>query len=163
MGLSIHVSVKAQEVIDELDFWDNVLQQREGLRILSELDPDKELSVYPGSYAGLHVVRVQYALLRGWATDGYHVEINDQTRGSHLINHSDCEGWYLPEDFVEPQWLATGKTYSVSLGSSDRLLSELCEMLASKDKWSERCQHSWDAVFIAALASVVTRNAIKFH
>lgn len=48
---------------------------------------------------------------------------------SHLINHSDTEGFYLPIDFAEPLYdeMITGST----LGSSYRLLQELQEIAPS--------------------------------
>ena len=90
--------------------------------------------------------------------------IDDQTRASHLVNHSDCEGYYLPDDFPEPQWIrTTGERESaLSVGSSVRLLSELTELLESKDEWPDEFGWRWDALFVAAIASVVSRSVIVF-
>lgn len=48
-------------------------------------------------------------------------------RFSHLINHSDAEGYYLPIDFAEPVELMVEET-QYSCGSCQQLLKELNEI-----------------------------------
>ncbi|MFE0459979.1 hypothetical protein ACFW1A_12100 [Kitasatospora sp. NPDC058965] len=46
---------------------------------------------------------------------------------SHLLCHSDCEGYYIPTDFTDPLFLPTGSGVSGGgmVGSSGGLLAEL--------------------------------------
>lgn len=163
MGLDIRVNVTVAQVRDNLSELDNELQQMEALRIMQNMDDDKTISTEPGSYRGLHVVREVYAELREWPEYTGIGEFNEAHSKSHLMNHSDCDGWYLPERFDLPQWIlrSDGKDH-VSVGSSYKLLEELTAMLASKDKWPETLHWRWDAVFIAAVASVVCHCPIEF-
>jgi hypothetical protein len=165
MGLDIKVFTTVGEVRACLDDLENDLQKNEALRILDKhQDDDSQIWSAPGSYSGLHVVRTEYAKLKGWPIeDGRYASADSkESKRSHLINHGDSEGYYLPFDFPEPVWINTGKDYAISVGSSDRLLSELCELLAVKDKWPEGFQYRWDAVFIAAVSSVACRAPIEF-
>lgn len=166
MGLDISVNVTVGEVLERLSELDNKLQENEARRILEAMDSDSGVDSCPGSYSGLHVVRREYALMKGWSesVEGYTVAIDDRTSQSHLISHSDCDGYYLPDDFDEPQWLDSSSCDgAVSVGSSVKLLSEVTELLAIKDKWPENFQRRWDAVFIVAVASVLSRQMVVFH
>lgn len=162
MGLDIIVRVKVSEVRDCVGELESTLQEREAMRILDTMPMDRNVSTRPGSYSGLHAVRCEYAKLKGWATSGTFVAISDESKASHLINHSDCDGYYMPDEFIEPQWLATSQGHNISLGSSVRLLDELTELMAVKDRWPDGFQRRWDAVFIAAVASVVSGQPIIF-
>ncbi|WP_020472579.1 hypothetical protein [Zavarzinella formosa] len=44
---------------------------------------------------------------------------------SHLICHSDCEGFYLPVDFAEPLFASENRVPGGMLGSSQGLMREL--------------------------------------
>jgi len=163
MGLDIKVFANTRELRGCLDDLDNELQKNEALRILDTMQNEEEIWTAPGSYSGLHVVRNEYAKLKGWPLDANGRYISDgPAEKSHLINHCDAQWYYLPVDFPEPQWVASTGTYFISIGSSVRLLSEVTELLAVKDKWPEGFQHRWDAVFLAAVASVACRVPIEF-
>jgi hypothetical protein len=81
---------------------------------------------------------------------------------SHLINHCDCTGYYLPDEFTDPQWIETTGDNPLSIGSSVKLLNELTELLTVRDTWPPDLQLRWDAVFIPVVASVVYHEVIKF-
>lgn len=165
MGLDIRVNVTVAQVRDNLSKLDNELQQMEALRIMDneDMDDDETIVTEPGSYHGLHVVREVYAELREWPEYSTALPFNEAHSSSHLMNHSDCDGWYLPERFDTPQWIiGPDEKYSISVGSSYKLLEELTSMLASNDKWPESLHRRWDAVFIAAVASVVCHCPIEF-
>jgi len=162
MGLDILINTVVSEIVDCVSDLDNALQENEAKRILATMDQDKRLATRPGSYGGIHVLRCAYARMKGWKVEGHTCEINNETGGSHLISHSDCDGYYLPDDFVSPQWFERSNGESVSVGSSVKLLSELTELLAVKDQWPEGFQWRWDAVFVAAVASIVCREVITF-
>jgi len=168
MGLDVIVNVRMEYLSDLISELEDPVAISEANRILFNMDK-KAYSVRtsPGSYAGIHRVRMQYSIMKGWwfGTGGHLVLkwnsipfIEGPAKISHLINHSDCDGWYLPEDFEEPQWVG-----SISIGSSQRLLAELLEMLPSIRQWRYDVDYSWDAIFIAAVASVVSNEPIKFN
>lgn len=163
MGLDIRVNVTVAQMRKNLSKLDNGIQQSEALRIMLNMDDDKTIVTQPGSYRGLHVVREVYAEMREWPEYSTALPFNEAHSSSHLMNHSDCDGWYLPERFDLPQWIprSEGKD-SISVGSSYKLLEELTSMLAAKDKWPESLHWRWDAVFIAAVASVVCHCPIEF-
>ena len=165
MGLDIHVDVLAGDILTEIDEWPDPVQRKEARRCFCEMDPNQPIHTRTGSYHGLHRIRQQYAKLKGWPIDdSFHVPITEETRGSHLVNHSDCDGYYLPDDFPDPEWIrTTGKRESaLSVGSSARLLAELTELVAVRDSWPDDFEWSWDAIFAAAFASVVSRRPIRF-
>lgn len=165
MGLDIHVDVLAGDILTEIDDWKDDAQRREARRVFCEMEPNQPIHVRTGSYHGLHLLRQQYAKLKGWPIDDeYHVPIYSETQNSHLVNHSDCEGYYLPDDFPEPQWITSSAEngFQLSVGSSVRLLAELSELLTVRDNWPEDFGWRWDNLFAAAFASVVSRRVIRF-
>ena len=165
MGLDISVNVKVGEALEEIrSDWENELQKNEAIRILEEMGQYEMLSTKTGSYAGLHVLRREYARMKTWTDYSTEKDLTPRHLASHLLNHSDCDGWYLPEKFDSPVWCESdGDKYHVSIGSSYRLLEELCEMLAHKDQWPEDIQWRWDALFVVAIASSATRTPVEFH
>lgn len=104
---------------------------------------------------------------------------------SHLICHSDCEGFYVPIDFPEPLYADDDEELTgVILGSSQRLLAELiqaaplleitvdvtgtlsdAEAVILRDENSHRYgleRQVWFAFFEAARASVQYNSVISF-
>lgn len=158
MGLDISVNATPNGVIESLEGGRTELDTAH-IRRIANGAMDQRINTRPGSYSGIHRVRALYAKHRGWPLEEggrYPTETEDSAK-SHLCSHSDCDGWYLPDDFHDPIW--TGD--NVSIGSSVRLLSELREIEnVPKDEYQ---QYSWDAVYLAALASVACRTPIKFH
>ena len=153
MGLDIRLCVTPAEVIRVLDEIDNDEMRMAALAILQNM-PGGRISTRPGSYAGIHRVRAVYAELKGIVPQSLDEVLPEDLHGSHLCHHSDCDGWYLPDDFSEPIWQD-----SFSIGSSQKLLAELWEI---RGEPVAHCKHEWEEVFIAAFASVVTRTAIEF-
>lgn len=102
---------------------------------------------------------------------------------SHLLCHSDAEGYYVPIDFAEP--IFDDDVLAQMLGSSQALLRELlevaphididlvdgrptpareAELLAIEDDgplWRERLV--WYTLFEAATLSIAHGSAIVFH
>jgi hypothetical protein len=171
MGLDIRVNVTwsdlSREIHNRLGFAsDDEKKQldRDSQRLTEMLgnvqDQDLAISTRPGSYHGIHRVRVMYAKFKGWpCTDRETVvmlEGDCPARASHLVNHSDCDGLYLPTKFDTPIWHE-----GVSIGSSPRLLDELREI--EHVEKGENQQWAWDAIYVAALASVLCRAAIHFE
>jgi hypothetical protein len=99
---------------------------------------------------------------------------------SHLICHSDCDGYYVPVDFGDPLYLDAG-----SVGSSQRLLRELRECAPHigvelteagelTDEEAERDNNmaeghpyqyeleAWILLFEAARVSVASGHAVVF-
>jgi len=81
-------------------------------------------------YSFLHYLRRCYALLREGKpitvaedADDDLVEELSIDSSSHLLCHSDAEGYYVPVDFDEPLF-----SDEESIGSSQRLLAELREV-----------------------------------
>jgi len=81
-------------------------------------------------YSFLHYLRRCYALLRegnpitvAEDADDDLVEELSIDSSSHLLCHSDAEGYYVPVDFDEPLF-----SDEESIGSSQRLLAELREV-----------------------------------
>lgn len=163
MGLDIKTFINVADLREMLDEHGDKLQAAEGLRIIKEYPDCEVIWTAPGSYAGLHVVRSQYAKAKGWplGDDGRYI-CEGPAEKSHLINHCDAQWYYLPVDFPDPQWIDTGKGYAVSIGSSVRLLAELWELYAVRDQWPAEFGWRWDAVFLAALASVACSVPIEF-
>lgn len=165
MGLDIHVDVLAGDLLTVIDDWKDPVQRKEARRIFCDMEPNQPIHVRTGSYHGLHLIRQQYAKLKGWQIDDtYHVPINKQSTLSHLVNHSDCEGYYLPVDFPQPTWISTTREpeSALSIGSSQRLLEELCEMLPNRESWPDDFAWRWDNLFAAAFSSVASHRPIRF-
>ncbi len=164
MGLDISVNVTPKEVLDSYELKDHpellrLFQQACEREMLKE---DETISTRPGSYSGLHRLRTAYAEHKGIKTDGKPTEwqTGNVLLESHLVHHSDCDGWYLPDDFDKPILQESGRTVT-SIGSSKRLLAELREL--DREKMQEWAASAWDAVFVAAVASVFCDEPIKFH
>ena len=153
MRLAIRLRVTPAEVIRDLNEIDNDEMRMTALELLHDL-PGSKISTHPGSYAGIHRVRAVYSELKGVSRQSFNDVLPKELHGSHLCNHSDCDGWYLPDDFSEPIWQD-----SLSIGCSQKLLAELWEI---RGEPVAHCKHEWESVFIAAVASVVTRTAIEF-
>lgn len=104
---------------------------------------------------------------------------------SHLICHSDAEGFYVPIDFPEPLYADdTEELAGVILGSSQRLLAELIQAAplleitlhvndtlsdAEAEKLQDQNSHRyglerlvWFAYYEAASASVKHKTIISF-
>lgn len=164
MGLDIKTFCTVADLRNCIDECDDQLQKNEAIRCLEKADDADVLWTAPGSYSGLHVVRTQYARLKGWPIDerSNRYISGGPAEKSHLINHCDAEGYYLPWDFPEPQWIDTGRGHALAVGSSNRLLSEVMELLSVKEQWPEGFQYRWDAVFLAAFASVLMDAPIQF-
>ena len=161
MGLDIRVRVTADEVLENLASLKNFEMQAKAVDLLENMGPEL-ICVRPGSYSGLHDVRVSYGRLHG--RNLFPAELSKVFPNSHLINHSDCDGWYLPDDFVDPVWIQEGL---LSVGSSQALLREVWELhgkmpLLWESIYVDGVVYAWEAVFIAAVASVVTRTPIEF-
>lgn len=156
MGLDITVDVKVAGVCsnrtsDELSLFQSA-------RAECGLGMDDYIHVRPGSYSGVHRLRMAYARMKGVdvgesMTDWQNSSILPE---SHLVQHSDCDGWYLPDDFLTPI-LENG----ISVGSSVRLLAEIMEI--PRDSLLDLERHAWNCLFVAAFASVATYTPIKFH
>ena len=81
-------------------------------------------------YSFLHYLRRCYALLREGKPITVAADADDDLveelsidSSSHLLCHSDAEGYYVPVDFDEPLF-----SDEESIGSSQRLLAELREV-----------------------------------
>ena len=171
MGLNVKVDVTPDELDNTLELGISVdnealddTSNREDLahvqRILEsrgDIDETECLSVSNGSYRNLHPLRRAYALLKECPLDkDGEVMYEGEILKSHLVNHEDNEGWYLPDDFPEPIW---GKGREISIGSSDRLLEELRELGRPE---GSTASSSWDTLFICALASTLHNKVIRF-
>ena len=92
-------------------------------------------------------------------------ELVDETAENRFcVNHSDCDGHYLPTNFDKPIC-----NEDLSVGSSVQLLKELREierqwivdgLALHKDKG---LQYVWDCLYLAALASVSCKRTIYFE
>lgn len=170
MGLDISVNVTVKQVREALKYDDcGVKDRAQAIEILADFSDDE--NIHSGqSYSGIHKVRVAYSILKGWPLldNGRHADPVASVN-SHLCNHEDNEGWYLPEDFIEPAWLKSSDGLSTSVGSSVRLLAELEELqetrkaLARGEFEGLTWGWEWDNIYIAAVASVVCFAPIKFH
>lgn len=165
MGLDISVNVSPAEILEGLKYDDcGVKHPETARRILETMQSKNTISTRTGSYSGLHVLRKLYTNLKGLMPEPLgqaNAGIPTNHDNYHLLNHCDATGWYLPDDFESPVW--AGNT---SIGSSIRLLAELEELELERANqpndntgWGWR----WDALYIAAVASVVCRCPIKFH
>lgn len=89
-------------------------------------------------YSCLHYLRRVYALVdngepvtpaRGeedLARDRHWIEESTEMVESHLLSHSDHAGYYVPVDFGDHPVFLSGVEGDGMVGSSQRLLSELC-------------------------------------
>lgn len=171
MGLDISVNVTVKEVLQALKYDDcGVKDRAHAIEILANGYEDEDDDIHSGqSYSGIHKVRVAYSILKGWPlqNNGRHAD-PAASANSHLCNHEDNQGWYLPEDFTEPAWIPEG-IVSTSVGSSVRLLAELEELQETRKALARGAFEGmtwgweWDNIYIAAVASVVCRTPIKFH
>ena len=164
MGLDISVSMTPNEFIEyyaDLPRDEAVRPEFEAALGRLGVPGHKPYSCRPGGYSGLHLVRVAYAKLKGWPVnwDRHGGTVNvaacEAALESHLVNHSDCDGWYLPDTFEHPN------VGSVSIGSSRKLVAELMEL--DRKTMDERTGESWDVVFVAAVLSAFGGQPIKFH
>ncbi|KAL1409121.1 hypothetical protein Q8F55_005948 [Vanrija albida] len=96
----------------------------------TEIDWDSQAGVASFPYSFLHYLRAAaYHHAEGRslpAQDGEGYDAADDydfDPGSHLLNHSDCEGYYVPVDFAEP--LVDEQLAGGILGSSVALQREL--------------------------------------
>lgn len=173
MGLDIEVDATVAQVHDRLMEKHRYAKGEQADRIGMDLihlgmleqeqlyDRRKSISTRPGSYSGLHVVRGEYAKLQGWPVDakGHAISHAEElTQYSHLINHSDCDGCYVPYDFEKPIWTDN----ELSIGSSVRLLEELRELESRLPLMDQYTREAWGAVYLPALASVTLRTMILF-
>lgn len=152
MGLVLRVPATPDDVRRELSGRTFTEMAPEAIRILDWLDPESThgndcISLSVGGYSGMHRLRA--------------VAEESGQDCPHLQDHSDCDGWYLPENFVNPVMVpdAVPGKLPTSIGSSRRLLTEL---------WSIRNQakeagysHEWSCFFICAVASVAMHVPVK--
>ncbi|AKJ29660.1 hypothetical protein AAW51_2969 [Caldimonas brevitalea] len=154
-------------------------------------------AVYP--YAWLHHLRRAYAyaaadpdVVLAPATDAGDEPVDDavlhaetERLESHLLCHSDCEGFYVPVDFGDLIFDASGRLAGGMLGSSYRLLGELVlvapyigvelqggvlsdEEAARLNALADRREGHWVeglvwlSLYEAATASVDQKTAIAF-
>lgn len=158
MGLDIVVYANVDDVCEVISACENGVKDKElALELLKKFKGKDSIGTRPGSYGGLHVVRRKF-------TDFMKIESEPDFIHSkgipvahepfHLLNHSDCDGWYLPESFFKPVWCDY-----VSIGSSVSLLGEL-ESIAPDQ--SEDWFSKWAALYVPAVASMVSGRPIKF-
>jgi len=164
MGLGISVDTSAYDVVANIKYLENPLAERVALWILESMEPSDSINSLTQFYLGIHLLRAEYASMKGLQYSP-HDEVSGSVTNlnSHLISHSDTSGWYLPDRFDDPIFADSDAGYSVSIGSSYKLLDEMLELLAVKDKWPQGFEQLWDALFIAAVASVVCNKPIRFH
>lgn len=161
MGLDITVQCTPAEALERIDDQGAQPELRRAFVdacAALKLKDDEEINTRPGSYHGLHVLRTAYAKHKGVNVGDSHTEwqADGVLPDSHLVWHSDCEGWYIPDDFHSPVEVGTGW-----IGSSARLLAELREL--NRERLSDDLRWRYDAVFVAAVASVACDVPIKFH
>jgi hypothetical protein len=171
MGLDIRMNVEWAELEQQIKDQQRYAQGPDAKRIADDLEHffristamqrvgSAKIQTRPGSYHGVHCIRCLYAKLKGWPVEKNETVLMEgdcPARTSHLINHSDCEDFYVPAKFAAPIWHE-----GTSIGSSQRLLDELREIEhVEKD---ENQQWAWDALYIAALASVTCHACIHFE
>lgn len=110
MGLDAMVYAKLEDIYDpelkeEVKY---VLRQERGTRY--------NISLRIGSYAALHYLRNFYTMV--------YSDINKKRPDvdkTHLLNHSDCDGYYIDWEFSKVIWTDE----HLSIGSSTKLLQEL--------------------------------------
>ena len=165
MGLSISISVMPCSVLEECEDAALLAQFRAAVDRL-ELDYEEPIHTRPGGYGGLHRLRRVYAKSLGLDPSrngcAWEQEIGDgRIAASHLVQHSDVDGYYLPDEFPLPDWIPVPERHCISIGSSVRLLAEL-QAIAIDSRHTESVQEEWDAVFVPAVASVVCREIVRF-
>ncbi|GLX02771.1 hypothetical protein [Microtetraspora sp. NBRC 16547] len=152
------------------------------------------------SYGYLHYLRRVFALMRReepvtpissqeeLSRDDYKVKDETLDLYSHLLCHSDCDGYYVPVDFYDPLFLPddAGISGGGMVGSSHRLLAELREcapvigiqieedgslsdaeasrvFTLPEDAPFEVESVVWLALHEACRASIATGCAVNFH
>lgn len=161
MGLDVCVNVTPEQVLSN-EFLNE--EEKALLPLFREacavchLCPTDTLSTRPGFYHGVHQVREAYrkTKARALGLDPDDARVDEALEKSHLDNHGDCDGWYLPENFETPIWV----NEELSIGSSQRLLRELLEIdVATLDEEDRR---PYFALLAPAIASVVSYEPICF-
>jgi hypothetical protein len=158
------------------------------------LPPWEARSVGSFPYSFLHYLRRAYACVLEGAPmrtgeltdedDEFIAEVTVSVMDSHLLSHSDCEGFYVPQSFDGP--LCDDELPGSFAGSSQRLLAELVrvapalgircegdalapgeeERLAEVEEESDplwREKIVWFALYEAARFSVAHGTLIVFH
>ena len=166
--------------------------------VLPEIRSRADLGSFP--YSFIHHLRRFYARIMvepGWTpapvsrgedpTDDPALEEETSMMTSHLLCHSDAEGYYIPVDFAEPIFDETeqGRIPGEVLGSSVRLMEELVVIAPSlgitlgggtlSDEEARRINKVgsseeglylenivWITLFEAARLSIAHRTAINF-
>lgn len=137
------------------------------------------INVRIGNYSALHVLRRFAAEIDGWDKEKYRTQqdiskCNDTMNGlydydyylrkskfKHLIDHSDCEGYYLPFDFETPG-VTNDKNHSI--GSSVRLKHELEEIMDAINETNNlEIETIWDRIYELACLSVQHQLPIEFY
>jgi hypothetical protein len=174
-----------------------------------EIEPDKEENIELfcerlGNYSVLHHLRRYAAFidktnappetpceLEEAANDEILLEVYDgetRTQFPHLIDHSDCDGYYIPCSFEKPLWIKPSEIgmdqdddeMLISAGSSKKLLEELTilnnylqidtdeisnlEEFATRiasDKW-EFVKWSWAVLYYMCVNSIKFRQPMIF-
>jgi len=174
MGLHIRVMASPQNVVDrlhrELAYRGSDKDRVEKdiahvVRMVESalVDQDDIISVSVGCYSNLPDLRRAYAKHRGMKVDADHYPVFEgEAVMTHLINHSDCSGYYVPCRFGLPVL-----TNDLSVGSSLALLEELRYLEGVDGALDEGkkpdLRHPWDCLYIAALASTLCREVIYFE
>jgi hypothetical protein len=206
MGLAIGVGVLADLLQNDREGADGMRQRITELNHVLEknnLRPHQEPEKVPAfrtrsvrsyPYSFLHYLRRGYACVvdkapvrTGDYTDDDDVFVADVTvslMDSHLLSHSDCEGYYVPQSFSDP--LCDDALPGGFAGSCQQLLRELARLapalgirleegrlapgeadrLADIDEakdalWREKIV--WFSLFEAATFSVKHRTLLVFH
>lgn len=207
MGLAIEVGALADLIKHDPEGADwfredlatvNQILQRNGIDTHSEPDQlptirRNGIGSFP--YSFIHYLRRAYALMRAGREvtpvsgerpspgDDQVVEEITMLMDSHLLCHSDAEGFYVPVQFFDP--IVDDELTGGMLGSSQQLLKEVVEVahliditledgrlsdaqLSALDPETDK-GHSfeterivWLALFEAATASVAHKTAIMF-
>jgi hypothetical protein len=169
MGLDASVDVLVKDLGDP----DLISEaKRKGLK------SSDDIGLRVGSYSALHYLRDFYGIVYQ-DVNGRGVEVE----ATHLLNHSDCEGYYLPERFEKPVWIddsERGVKSAVSIGSTSKLLQEL-EWIRPYVEWlppeeiavtpEERAmasdyavvRHVFDVMYFLARVSMDVYRPIIFH
>lgn len=163
MGLDISVSVNPKALIDNLELngesW-GVNHPETAIALIKSICGNEDtVHTRPGSYSGLHALRDAFIKFKNIEVPEMQT-VHESHRKYHLLNHSDCDGWYLPDDFEEVIF-----THDVCVGSSYALLRELQEMELERAKLPDEYNwgRPWDHLYVAAVASVVSGQPISFH
>ncbi|MFV8751784.1 hypothetical protein ACNOYE_14660 [Nannocystaceae bacterium ST9] len=209
MGLAITVGMLASVAGDEEGVehyakgFDRLRAALESAGVSGYREPERvEVAMRPHvssfPYSFLHYLRRAYARVaqelevapvdaEGLARDDALVEDEASMFSSHLLCHSDAEGFYVPIDFPEPLFLDERAIAGGGMvGSSQRLLAELRRVASAigvvlgprgelSDAEAERLadvpngedffreQIVWLTLHEACLASMASGAAIVFH